>query len=88
MCEATIGKFFDGEIHDHDRLIESFNKHIETVKAVVPPERLLIYRVKQGWQPLCRFLGLTIPDEPFPHANREQETKDLMEGAMLSKTEL
>jgi hypothetical protein len=88
MCEATIGKFFDGQIHDHDHLIEFFNRHVETVKAVVPPERLLIFQAKQGWQPLCKFLGLTMPNDPFPHANREQETKDLMESVMLSKADL
>jgi Sulfotransferase domain len=35
----------------------------------VPPERLLVYEVGDGWEPLCRFLGVPVPDEPFPHVN-------------------
>ena len=84
MCKATIGRFFDGEIHDQDHLIESFNRHVEEVKAVVPPERLLIFEAAQGWQPLCKFLDLPMPDEPFPHANREQDTRDFLDGVMAS----
>jgi hypothetical protein len=39
------------------------------VKAGVPERRLLIYDVREGWQPLCRFLGCGVPDEPFPKTN-------------------
>ena len=35
----------------------------------MPPEKLLVYSVKQGWGPLCEFLGVEEPDEPFPHHN-------------------
>jgi Sulfotransferase domain len=35
----------------------------------VPPERLLVYRVADGWGPLCRFLSVHPPDEPFPRIN-------------------
>jgi hypothetical protein len=36
----------------------------------VPAERLLVYEVKEGWEPLCEFLGVEAPkDEPFPHLN-------------------
>jgi hypothetical protein len=41
----------------------------EKVKKMVPPEKLLIMDIKDGWEPLCRFLELPIPDEPFPRAN-------------------
>ena len=44
------------------------------VQATVPPERLLVFNVKQGWAPLCEFLGKEVPDEPFPFVN---ETEDL-----------
>ena len=39
------------------------------VVAHVPKEKLLVYEVKEGWEPLCNFLGLPKPDIPFPHAN-------------------
>lgn len=37
----------------------------------IPPERLLVFRSDQGWEPLCKFLGLEVPDEPYPHLNDE-----------------
>jgi hypothetical protein len=40
------------------------------VKSVVPSEKLLVYSVEQGWEPLCKFTGAKIPDEPFPHLNK------------------
>jgi hypothetical protein len=44
-------------------------EHNEAVKAAVPPERLLVFNFKEGWDPLCEFLGVPVPDEPFPHEN-------------------
>jgi sulfotransferase family protein len=36
----------------------------------VPPDRLLVYEVKEGWEPLCEFLGAEVPkNKPFPHLN-------------------
>jgi hypothetical protein len=43
--------------------------HVERVRRTIPPERLLVYRVSEGWEPLCRFLGRPIPDQPFPNIN-------------------
>jgi len=36
---------------------------------LVPPERLLVMDLKEGWEPLCGFLDLPVPEEPFPRAN-------------------
>ena len=38
-------------------------------RSTIPPERLLVYRVADGWPPLCHFLERQIPDEPFPQVN-------------------
>ena len=46
-----------------------YNKWVEHVKRTVPSDRLLVFEAKQGWKPLCDFLNLPIPDEPFPHVN-------------------
>merc|ERR1712192_377127 len=35
----------------------------------VPADRLLVWQVKQGWEPLCQFLGVPVPDLPFPNVN-------------------
>lgn len=47
----------------------AFKDHEEEVKRTVPPDRLLVYSVKEGWEPLCEFLGVPVPDEPFPRVN-------------------
>ena len=52
-----------------DDYIAQYLRHIDDVKATVPAERLLVYSVTEGWEPLCEFLGHPVPDTPFPHAN-------------------
>ena len=50
--------------------MEVFERWNEEVKRSVPPERLLVYEVKEGWEPLCAFLGVEAPaDQAFPHLN-------------------
>ncbi len=56
-------------IVEHDANIETFLRHNETVRAEVPADRLLVFEVSQGWAPLCEFLDVPIPAEPFPHLN-------------------
>jgi len=60
---------FHGRIEDRDYAMNILKQHNERVKRHVPPEKLLVYDVKQGWGPLCKFLGVPEPDEPFPHLN-------------------
>merc|ERR1719233_307699 len=49
--------------------VQFFNDWKEQVMAEVPSDRLLVFEVKQGWDPLCRFLGVPQPETPFPHTN-------------------
>ncbi|KAJ7722397.1 hypothetical protein B0H16DRAFT_1600570 [Mycena metata] len=44
-----------------------FRAHYDEVRRLTPPGRLLEFELKQGWEPLCKFLGKEVPDEPFPH---------------------
>jgi hypothetical protein len=60
---------FEGLFEDRDFAIEVFNRHTESVKAQVPAEKLLVFDVKEGWGPLCSFLDVPVPEEPFPHLN-------------------
>lgn len=46
-----------------------FRENNEHVKEVVPKEKLLIYEVKDGWEPLCAFLGAEVPEKPFPRSD-------------------
>lgn len=50
------------------------------VKRVVPAERLLVMNLKEGWQPLCRFLDKPVPEEPFPRLNDAEEAEKVAKG--------
>jgi Sulfotransferase domain len=65
---------------DEPGLVAAFHRHVETVQATLPAERLLVFDIRQGWEPLCAFLGLDTPDEPFPHLNTS-ETRQRMSDA-------
>jgi len=73
MIRKIVFATFQGNIHDHDHLIDIYTRHNAEVRRVVPAERLLVYRVSEGWAPLCEFLDLPIPDAPFPHVNTTEE---------------
>jgi hypothetical protein len=60
---------FDGKFEDRAYAMEVFERHNEEVKRRVPQDRLLVYEVREGWGPLCEFLGVPEPDEPFPRLN-------------------
>jgi hypothetical protein len=60
---------FGGRFEDKDFAIDVFNRHNEDVKSKVPADRLLVYEIKQGWEPLCEFLEVPVPDSPMPHLN-------------------
>ncbi|KAI1088918.1 hypothetical protein F5B19DRAFT_485606 [Rostrohypoxylon terebratum] len=57
---------------------EAYERYFETLRKMVPPERRLEYQVGSGWEPLCKFLGVAVPDVPFPRANeREMHAKEV-----------
>ncbi len=61
---------FGGHFLDREAALRIFHEHNRDVQAAVPPERLLVFDVKEGWEPLCRFLDVPVPEgEPFPHVN-------------------
>lgn len=64
---------FEGKFEDRDHAIALFNAWNAEVQATVPAEKLLVFDVKQGWEPLCAFLGVAVPDAPFPHVNDRAE---------------
>jgi hypothetical protein len=70
MVDAVVWEgTFGGRFEDRAHAIATFERHNEEVRRGVPAERLLVYEVGQGWGPLCAFLGVPEPDEPFPHLN-------------------
>ena len=61
-------------------LMRAFGAHIDSVKAAIPPHQLLVYQVKEGWEPLCAFLGVPVPSDPFPRTNDRGEFWDRVSG--------
>jgi len=68
---------FGGRLGDRDHAIAVFEKHNAEVIATVPRDRLLVFDVREGWQPLCTFLGQPVPAEPFPKANSTAEFQSM-----------
>jgi hypothetical protein len=85
MFWSEQGTFPTG--HSPAALIEGFIAHNEQVKQVVPAERLLVWEVTEGWEPLCEFLGVPVPPEPMPHANDRATFLDRVIGGALATIE-
>jgi hypothetical protein len=66
-------KVFGGRLDDRSHAIAVYQENIAAVQAAVPPDRLLTYKLGDGWEPLCRFLGKQVPDTPFPRSNSTEE---------------
>jgi len=52
-----------------EKAVQFYHDHVNEVKAHVPADRLLVWEVKEGWAPLCKFLDVPVPDGPFPRVN-------------------
>ncbi len=55
----------------------------ERVQATIPSERLLVWSVSDGWEPLCEFLELPVPDQPFPRVNDSAQFDERLIDAAL-----
>ncbi len=77
-------------MNDKVAAIVRYHEHVEEIKAAVPPERLLIFKVDQGWEPLCKFLDVEVPKSEFPNVNNRAEVKktiaDITKGAYVFLT--
>ncbi|KAF8509928.1 hypothetical protein BU17DRAFT_70254 [Hysterangium stoloniferum] len=73
--------FHHGRLYTHTQ--QELLDHNARIKALIPPEKLLIYEVSDGWDKLVEFLGVPKPDLPFPHVNdttQFQKVKGLIAG--------
>jgi Sulfotransferase domain len=59
-------RVFNGSFENRDDAVEVYRRWNDKVRSQVPSDRLLVYDVDAGWEPLCRFFGLDVPTEPFP----------------------
>jgi hypothetical protein len=79
---------FAGGHSEPGQMIETMNRHNEEVKASIPPERLLVWSVTEGWEPLCEFLEVPIPGVPVPHINdRKEFLNRIIDGSLAALNE-
>ncbi|MGH7011539.1 MAG: sulfotransferase family protein, partial [Caulobacteraceae bacterium] len=78
--EGEMARFFaaivgsaPAQLDDRAVMTDFFRRHTEEVRAAISPERLLVYEVGEGWDRLCAFLGVPVPDGPFPAENSRTE---------------
>jgi hypothetical protein len=87
MVDLMFENFFLNDFPRFGRRV--FMEHNERVRRISPPERFLEFEAKDGWAPLCGFLGRDIPDHPYPRVNdtnafratfrvQEQRTKSIV----------
>jgi len=75
---AGPNSLFKGKFTDQASACKIYNDWIEEVKKTVPKERLLVFDVKEGYAPLCKFLQLPEPAESFPNVNEKKRFQDLI----------
>jgi hypothetical protein len=73
MAELVVARTLGGSTTDREAALAAYRRRTEQVRAAIPAERLLVFDVSEGWAPLCRFLGVTVPAEPFPHLNSTED---------------
>ncbi|MCJ1357618.1 MAG: hypothetical protein MMC33_007614 [Icmadophila ericetorum] len=76
MTTKMKNGFFRGSVKDNGKQI--FLDHYEEIRRLVPKENLLEYKVGEGWDRLCEFLGDETPKESFPNINETSTFHDRM----------
>ena len=69
VYELIVERTFGGRLEDRTHAKRVYEEHNRAVIEAVPAARLLVYEPGDGWEPICRFLGVPVPDAEFPHLN-------------------
>ena len=73
--EVIWDPIFERRMDDEDWVISRYEAHNQAVIDEVPADKLLVYEPGEGWQPLCEFLEVEVPDEPYPKVNSTEDFK-------------
>jgi hypothetical protein len=78
----------DGTETDTETMKAAMERFNAEVQETIPADRLLVWSVSDGWEPLCEFLELPVPDTPFPHLNDSKVFGErIVDGALLALSE-
>ena len=68
-----------------EQMVTGMERYNDEVRQTVPADRLLVWSVTEGWEPLCDFLEVPVPEAPFPHLNDSKEFSDrIVDGALIT----
>jgi len=73
MMNGVVFDAFGGRVKDRPFMTDWFTRRNQEVIDALSPERLLVFSPAEGWSPLCDFLGVSVPAEPFPRVNSRDE---------------
>jgi Sulfotransferase domain len=73
MITETLGATFTPDFLDEAAAKAAFERHTADVRKRAPANRLVEWRAQDGWEPLCKALGVPVPAEPFPVTNTADE---------------
>ena len=71
-----IRDFYGSDLHNKEAVTKKYEDWNKEVIATVSASNLLVFDVKEGWGPLCAFLGVPVPKEPFPNTNNTKEFQE------------
>jgi len=78
--KLTTERYGD-KIHDHDFMVDRYKRYCDDVRKTVPRGQLLEFESSDGWEPLCKFLGVPVPSTRYPKTNAREELRGMMEEA-------
>lgn len=78
MANLIITEQTFGRDTSKANVLKVYEAHNAEVKRTISPDRRLDFDIAQGWEPLCRFLGVAVPDTPFPKTNTTAEFRARM----------
>ncbi|MDF5758052.1 sulfotransferase family protein [Spongiactinospora sp. TRM90649] len=81
VWSETFGTTLDEPMPEERHAVEVFRRRTDEVTSALPADRILIHESRQGWEPLCGFLGVPVPDEPYPHLNDQRSAQARLRGA-------
>jgi hypothetical protein len=67
-----------------EEMAVAMERYHEEIQRNIPSDRLLVWSVQEGWEPLCEFLGVPVPDTPFPRLNDSKEFSErVIDGSLM-----
>ena len=87
MVQKTVWDMMANRMQDRGYMIDFFESRTREIIDTIEADRLLVYQVADGWQPLCEFLDVPVPDIEFPRINSRDETKALLSNLIAASGE-